>query len=792
MANPDETRRVAVVAIHGVGEHKPGELSQAVTAQLLSVCGDRYSAAQSSSMTLDVDMAGLIPAGQERGAQAPSSRWARLRKGGGSAFLGRRKSLANEQQSIDQRFTSTLLLSDDDYQSTYTTSRQSLTRTANEKNARVDIHELYWSDLSHGGNFSSLKLFDQFTQLLLHIAGLGRSTLATVVDDLESRKEDSKGWRCLYQLSAAGYWLLTMPILQGNLLFLLLAGLMAPVFVPEAWLPAVCSGVLGLEVAFACGILTRCCMDKSRLKKSCANWLVPLSLLLGVVVGGLSYWLFGKSLSLMSLVVLEAVLLLAVSSALMFRYDKSRPGTLPVWGMTLATMLIGGIVVACNVPNNGGEIQRLLSWLGHMAECVFIVLVFVWLALYLVNALLLLRAFIKVCLHRADDNQRRAVGTALIAASVPPSLLLSVILMLWCAGYYAVKSYIPCADFTPWLSHLFPNVETVEQFLAALINQSATSAFMLYLVLMVVAMLLVAWAVLPSVKAEILHPNFRAANDVKVRCLGSWLDGGFLGMKWAAFFAGVGFFIVLPAGVICQTFGIAIVTGDSGYDLLHLVAPLFGAGATGFLGASKLLAKNSEFIDRIRVIVDIALDVDNWLRERPRGETPRLHIFARFNALLHQLEKEQYDKIVIVAHSQGSVVAVDFFRYLKHQLPARHSKLPPIKIFTIGCPLRQLYAARLPMLYSWVNRPSSKLAKPIGPDPADCGFVKWVNAYGSGDYVGRYLWAADTDVRRWNASVILSPSPLNTEEFCIGAQAHTHYFDVDNVLVARKIDALLA
>ena len=94
----------------------------------------------------------------------------------------------------------------------------------------------------------------------------------------------------------------------------------------------------------------------------------------------------------------------------------------------------------------------------------------------------------------------------------------------------------------------------------------------------------------------------------------------------------------------------------------------------------------------------------------------------------------------MVAHSQGSVITVDLLRYLNSRGSALLSPQREIHLLTVGCPLRQLYAARFSALYGWA----------VNPQIEPTGLASWTNAYGSGDYVGRNLWDEDVRGGRWN------------------------------------------
>ena len=122
--------------------------------------------------------------------------------------------------------------------------------------------------------------------------------------------------------------------------------------------------------------------------------------------------------------------------------------------------------------------------------------------------------------------------------------------------------------------------------------------------------------------------------------------------------------------------------------------------------------------------------------------------------------------MIIVAHSQGSAITADLLRFLKYEdipLPAN-----VFLLFTMGCPLRQLYSERFPQLYDWAGR----------PEPSDLRVHRWVNAYRTGDYVGRALWEP-------------AAPPGNAEDVCIGGGAHTHYWDGTSDAIGARLDALV-
>jgi hypothetical protein len=230
----------------------------------------------------------------------------------------------------------------------------------------------------------------------------------------------------------------------------------------------------------------------------------------------------------------------------------------------------------------------------------------------------------------------------------------------------------------------------------------------------------------------------------------------------------------------------------------------------------------SRHIPSLRGPLDVALDVDNHFREFPRTNIPRAHIFSRYGALLAHLQSQDYDRIVVVAHSQGTVISAELLRFLTSQAQRAPTTgesplvdgqpLPPVSLLTLGCPLRQLYGARFPGLYAWVLARNGVV---FGPRATDIGVQRWMNAFCSGDYVGRWLWSnagKDTTLKhpmistvghdpfgRVDAYTGFNPMPpaeghlqeAREVEVCLGLGAHTHYFERDQTTVAWMIDYLI-
>jgi len=224
----------------------------------------------------------------------------------------------------------------------------------------------------------------------------------------------------------------------------------------------------------------------------------------------------------------------------------------------------------------------------------------------------------------------------------------------------------------------------------------------------------------------------------------------------------------------------------------------------------------------------VALDVDNWMREHPRDSNPTARICGRYVSLLRYVAQWKgddgngYDRLIIFAHSQGTVITADLLRFLcveKNHSPGKTygsydpsleglGRLKGIDLFTMGCPLRQLYGLRFPYLYGYAPEEAPDSSKPnesskdLRPDPEDLGLTRWINAYRTGDYVGRFLWRDKPWVpiepvkfSTWEPAQGI-PKNIWTEggrfEFSIGPGAHTHYWDSTAEAIAETLDIVVA
>ena len=220
-------------------------------------------------------------------------------------------------------------------------------------------------------------------------------------------------------------------------------------------------------------------------------------------------------------------------------------------------------------------------------------------------------------------------------------------------------------------------------------NTTAPFALLAFTLLSLLAYLVVMF--IPSILAEmklLLHEAKNAASSraaargtgreapvakenadrgVRTRRLGRWLTAGFRHIDFAATLI-IGIGVVLGV-VVAQSYYFSepwlAQPGDAVESLSESLLKNLVITAAGFLAFLVTFGRViSKYLPALRGPLDMALDVDNHFREFPRTGIPRARIFSRYAALLRELSGGGYDRIVIVAHSQGSVISAEVLRYL--------------------------------------------------------------------------------------------------------------------------------
>ena len=338
------------------------------------------------------------------------------------------------------------------------------------------------------------------------------------------------------------------------------------------------------------------------------------------------------------------------------------------------------------------------------------------------------------------------------------------------------------------------------------------------ILLLILGGILMAWALSPAVFTEISPPRPATVDSSSFpnpAWLGLNLSNAFGTMRIAGELIRWGVILLVPLRILWA--GSKTVLQSNVFQNLpdvftKYVDPL-GQISLVVLGyvIIAIIASRGYFrflVFGFRTVIDVALGVINWLRLHPLDDNPRARICTRYVALLRHLcqwkaasDGRGYDSIVIFAHSQGTVITADLLRFLETtaakgsdnglgKILASRKEIP-VYLFTMGCPLRQLYNLRFPHLYDWVHDESVSGNQRV-PDPKHLALELWVNTYRSGDYVGRYLWQSESPPGNpWGTGGSARFKDGDRQEFCLGAGAHTHYWDATAKAVAVELDELI-
>jgi hypothetical protein len=726
------------------------------------------------------------------------------------------------------------------YESVYLDGCCVTTDPATESTAKIQVHlyEMYWADLSRLGS-GFVRIFGELYQLLFHLGSLGRQS----VDLLRAEHQTTAhmggmrelsniwAWYSASQALAVRIFALLLPILN---LYLLIAALSSlPGNLPAVYLRPVAGGVMGLCVAVALG-----CLVIRHPKMSAGPWiLLPLGIGLITALGSKALLTpaISPKLGVHHLLFLEWIALLGVGiwMLLIRPYSRHRPGANTFAAVTAIPLGIPTLLFLWIAPDSHAGITFVSL---RMVEVIYSLLLGGWLAFLLLYFTSLAIGNIAIAQIPCGDHRRalahQSAWTARFSLSLPAILFSFLTLSLWTALARVAAPLLPNQDFYQplWLFKTVQFSFTPADFTHKLTVFSGSALALVIILTVMLALGILLWAFGPAILTEQFPPpaqklqHRQKVQEEFAAGLGNWLNQGFRlivgpgdwlisGVIPFLFLVGVfdGLSLLRGTSFLATLFPGLLDTFNSTETLLTWVAGFLTASATGLIAFGERLNQLSL---GLRGVLDATLDVDNYLRVYPRDDNPTGRIFARYTSLLRHLcqrttpDGQPYDAIVIVAHSQGTVISADLLRFLAIDPDPALAPLGssiPIHLFTMGSPLRQLYSFAFPSLYHWVINPTAPadttlaLADTAQPNPqALLGVKTWVNTFRSGDYVGRYLWRADQAQDCWRrVNLRGTPSHLSEDpaqrrrEFCLGAGAHTHYWDKTAPEVAQEIDRLI-
>jgi len=759
-------------------------------------------------------------------------------------------------------------------------------RKANSPAPTVHIYDAHYSDLSKPQS-NIVAFFFAFYQLLFHLASL--SLLAVYWTEAENVTIDQKRrwrWRIVASLHATSVRLLTMFVPILNVVLLEIA---CSAFIDktqgEAWLPLASLAVAALLGLVATFLLLRKLGSPPRP----VLWaLVPfLGVGVGILIlGGLACVYnsifhpavcFSQTLLLINWLTIAGVMLGWIA----WKFNQLRPGAFAL-SIVLYAVNAGGFLFYL-LPRAHSQfamaslwaVQRifgelLLSWVC----CLLCALFTASLAIFCTQTV---RPVEDETRERANERRARAIAafrTGRFAFSVPAILFVVVTCALWSGivayGSYKLKTFdavtldaaqsglstravptklIPdICPVTLWMHHIdqhYPECDPNKpppdytafwtNYLKGLLLVSVTPSLPLTMIIFAACLLLLIWAALPSIIFELKPEWTKNAAAERMRCLGKWLSRGLdntailTRLLWAAIVPLPLLFFVLDWRILHERAAWEEYVNIASHYTLPLIEKV------GLVLAVSAAAVFGFILKYLTTILDTLLDVDNYLRTSPLGATPRAKIAERITSLLRYIARQTddqgrpyYSKLIIVAHSLGSMVTTDLLRYLERSgkdapdpglarydfrtPPEKKCALPlPIYVFSMGSPLRQLLNRFFPHLYWWVSDTPDNSLKDLGntvgppmpgitsplPRTDEMNVTHWSNAYRSGDYIGRSLWVgqwmqrnASGDSKKRSGNV-QAPAPRACDEMCIGLGAHTHYWDRSAPDIAVRLDRLI-
>lgn len=819
--------RVAVVAVHGIADQRAGQTVREI-ARMLCHGGDgepRYVQGEMHEVLVPVEKLEPGPAA-EAGQPAPSGAPKganRNRPGAPSGFFATQQfavpplSNATPAAASPEAEAKDLGLAMNDYllgqlqlaegDALYESTRASLRRR--EDGRPVDVYEMYWADLSRLGE-GGLKALTSLYQLFFHLNTLG----AGVVDQVSLSVRGGFRWRLLQRLHAWMAWLMQVPmaLLQLCMLMLVLFGALGLAAAPDA------QGQL-LAALFGAGSIVLAALGvMGWMKARSPAGRGGLALFFGLLsVGSLGLAVFSLNTVVWLHHIFFGASVLAVALAGLWmteRYSAVARGVrLP--GRVLVIATAAGVWMAGR--SLLGEVTAQFEWMIaaalNVGECLIAAALLVWAVFVLVQIVaLVLGLWLGQALDAAGRASMRTARLALVGSS---GLFAMLSLVLWSVISYVVGHSRAMSEVLYAPLFLGEGYRSAAIFVESHIQSLGAffTPLVFAFILLLSAVLLV---LLPSLIEEIMptanldRKGLKPGTPDWSKRLGAWLGGGIRWLNLAAKY------LVPPGAIIGSLLYLAfivrlfapqsifaggLVETISGYLEYLQGESLVDAGKWLAGGALTIAALGSRFTDtfgRLRVAIDAVLDIDNYFADPPNQQPPRARIFSRYASLLAYLRDKGYARIVIVSHSQGTVISADLLRYLHVQgRLLEFTGSIPVSLVTVGSPLRDLYAERFPLLYRWMGSNAGGFAT-ASPSAADIGAVEWVNAGRAGDYVGRFIWTPQDDGRRFRIALtgedgrVVANRAGDRTEFCLGAGAHTHYFSNDAVALAVEIDRLIA
>lgn len=647
---------------------------------------------------------------------------------------------------------------------------------------QVDIYEMFWADLSRLAS-SVPRIVSELFTLLFRLSVLGRDTVRIA---LATRQYRGVAWSLLRKTQTSLDWAFSRVLSLLTMQLAMLALIIIPVGLLRNHERVVAPLVAG-AILFV-GYLAFCYLERPPwLRRS------TLALLAAGAAAAAGWWVSDSPRS-------EWLVGLALVATLTATYvpftraiERRFPFSAPIAWVMWAGVVIGLLTAAVLGRESYLRLDLWTYSALRVLEVLLGLIVLVWAVIGIIMVVWFIAGAVAVRTVEGDEAHA-IVSTGRLGVFASGSFFLLIVMLIWALLSKPLELAVGSQGYAPMFFTVdgsAPSATLARDFLASRYRGS-TEMFSL---IAIIDLLLLAYLViffLPSVLAEL---KVSIAERDAGR-LGRWLSVGYDNLdkqpiRWLSLISAIASAVAAAYLGWWLLFRFGLTVSPPGWERLaefsqDFLAPFVLGAGTLTLALTAFGGVLSRYLPGLRAPLDIALDVDNHFREFPREAIPRARIVARYLALLRHVDAQGYDRIVIVAHSQGTVITTELLRYMRQRAKicsmlriadpdsALVERLvAKTQVLTLGCPLRQLYATRFPTLYPWVRRPG-------GPKALDLGVQRWINGYTTGDYVGRWLWhenASRYEVSPRDAARTAIEAGASEIDICLGAGAHTHYFE---------------
>jgi len=615
-ASPARGRAVAVVAIHGVGAQDAGASAHAIADLLLNLDADRERAAYGAfaETALRIRTRRVEACAAASPPRPPRffderSRLLRDRLEGGRADVP--VDILNMQGQLDE-------FDGDGADDQYETIRLEGERLASgdEPARAVHVYEMYWSDLVRVGS-DFLAMFGELYQILFHLPSLG----AHAVDFGTLQRRERKLWRVYSETQALAARLLTVGVPVFNLLLIVAATSFLPSRLAHVadrqWLLGAsvarwCSGGLAALAVFVVGGLL------AFRHTARATRIATVSFGVAVAVGVVTSYAHP-----FPILFVEWLVLAGAAIAIPVRaYDRLRPGA-------SLTALFGAAAIAVFVATDlvhspiGGPRDVVIHGL-RAVEAVFVGLMAIWLA-YLPLQLAAAALGMVAWLAERDEAGRRAVGriarTARLSLALPTALFLSFTIPAASAAFRGLEALLPNEPTTyqpTLLARFFDHAPVpIAAFADELVYLAGTDGLVVVVGVVAFSAIFAAVGLLPAVLAEIFPP--RGGATVSKR-YGRWMTSALGWMRLPAE-------LLVVAAAFATLVGVARVVASDRSETVRKAITLLACIVSGStVGLIALRGRLESLALGFRPALEAALDVDTYLRDHPRDDTPRANL----------------------------------------------------------------------------------------------------------------------------------------------------------------------